>query len=176
VPVVVVSVLGDETIGLSLGATAILPKPVDRERLVAMLHKVTRRPATVLVVEDDAASRELVRRVLEEQGCRVLVAEDGKRAIAVMEQETPDLLILDLMMPEMDGFEVIERLRAHPPWAKVPVVVTTAKDLTADDRRRLNGHVQEVMKKGAYDRDGVVGWLRTLVGASNGGGRAGGAA
>ena len=163
VPVVLVSIVSDRAIGLALGATDILAKPVERERLVAMLRRVARMPATVLVVEDDPEARELVKRTLEDHGCRVISAENGEAALACLEKGAPDMVLLDLLMPEMDGFAVIDRLKQHERWRSIPVVVTTAMDLGAEDRARLRGHVQEILTKGTYTQEDLVHWLRRFV-------------
>jgi CheY-like chemotaxis protein len=117
----------------------------------------------VLVVEDDAALRALVRGMLEKEGCVVAEAENGRVALDRVAENRPELILLDLMMPEMDGFTFIEALRQNEAWRAIPVVVVTAKDLTAEDRARLNGQVQHVLQKRSYSRDELLGRMREQI-------------
>ena len=93
-------------------------------------------------------------------------AADGRAALARLRETVPGVILLDLMMPEMDGFELMEAMRREAGWVSIPVVVLTAKDLTAEDRERLNGRVERVLQKGAYTKDALLGEVRRLVGAS----------
>lgn len=106
-----------------------------------------------------------MRRMLEKEGWRVAEAENGYAGLERVAEKLPDLILLDLMMPEMDGFQFLEELRKHEEWRSIPVVVVTAKDLTEEDRLRLNGSVQTILKKGAYGRDGLLNEVRDLVAA-----------
>ena len=166
IPVVMVSMLDDAPVGYALGAAEYLVKPVDRDRLLAALERC--RPAAgegaVLVVEDDDATRELLVRLLEKEGHRVTEARDGREALAAAERSAPRLVLLDLMMPEMDGFEFIEALRGRPALASIPVVVLTARTLTEEDRRRLNGSVERIVQKGAQPLDQVLREVGALLG------------
>jgi CheY-like chemotaxis protein len=103
----------------------------------------------VLVVDDDAASRRMLRTMIEKEDCEIVEAADGEAALKLVAQSPPGMILLDLMMPQMDGFEFAERLHANPQWRSIPVAVMTAKDLTNDDRQRLNGFVSKVIQKGA---------------------------
>ena len=175
-PVVLVTLTDDKQMGYALGASDYLPKPVDFDRLTATLRRLDGRvhcpgdaPADagyILVVEDDAALRELVRRTLERSGWRVAEAADGAAAIDQLERELPRLIVLDLLMPNVDGFTVVEQLRQRPAWAAVPVVVVTAADLSQADRDRLHGHVQQIIRKGGYRLDELAGVVRQAVGAA----------
>jgi CheY-like chemotaxis protein len=120
----------------------------------------------VLIVDDDPLTRGQLRRALEAERWTVAEAENGRRALERMQDGLPALVLLDLMMPEMDGFELLETLRAHETWRTVPVVIVTAKDLTAEDLRRLNGSVERVIRKADRDRDALLGEVRDLVAAS----------
>jgi len=166
VPVVIISMVDGHEMGRVLGAADYLPKPVDRERLAAVVRRYrgTRRPAPALVIEDDLAARELLRRTLEQDGWRVEVAGNGRDGLRALEGELPDLILLDLMMPEMDGFAFVEALRANPAWAAIPVLVVTARDLTNEDRRRLEGQVRQVLQKGAFSRDELAREIRRHAG------------
>jgi DNA-binding response OmpR family regulator len=114
----------------------------------------------VLIVEDDDATRELLRRTLAAGGYRVQVAGDGRAGIDCVSRETPALVVLDLMMPEVDGFQFLDELRAQPRWRAVPVVVVTAKELTAGDLARLNGGVQYILEKERLRGDELVARVR----------------
>ncbi|HXH84185.1 MAG TPA: GAF domain-containing protein, partial [Candidatus Tectomicrobia bacterium] len=165
IPVVMLTIVDDRNLGYALGASEYLTKPVDRERLVTALRK-HRRDLPVLVVDDDATLRELLRRTLEAEGYAVVEAENGRAALERLREVTPGLVLLDLMMPEMDGFEFVAEMRRHAGWASIPIVVITAKDLSRDDHDRLNGYVQRILQKGAYGREQLLAEVRDLVTAS----------
>jgi signal transduction histidine kinase/CheY-like chemotaxis protein len=167
IPVVMVSMLDDQDIGYALGAADYLTKPFDREGLVSTLRRYRdgKAPRPVLVVEDDAATREVIRRTLERDGWIVSEAENGRAALDSLARAVPDLIVLDLMMPEMDGFEFVGELRRTEAGRKVPVVVVTAKEITAEDRERLNGHVGRIFHKGSFSREELTSELRRALGA-----------
>jgi len=168
VPVVMLTMLDDRHLGLALGASDFMTKPIDRERLRQIISRYRRDGAgDVLVVEDDASTRELLRRQLESEGWQVSEAENGRAALTALEQQRPSLILLDLMMPVMDGCQFAAELRKHDQWNDIPVVVITAKDLTPEERRALNGDVQGVLQKGAFGRGDLLREIRHLVGASN---------
>jgi signal transduction histidine kinase/CheY-like chemotaxis protein len=165
IPVVMVTIVDDRSLGYALGAADYLTKPIDRERLVAVLAR-HRPERPVLVVDDDPALRELLRRTLEREGYAVLEADDGRAALARIGERVPGLILLDLMMPHMNGFELLGELRARPEWRGIPVVVVTAKDLTPEERQRLNGHVEKILAKGAVGPEALLAEVRELVAAS----------
>jgi CheY-like chemotaxis protein len=165
IPVVMLTIVDDRNLGYALGAADYLTKPIDRDRLLAVLARHA-RDAQVLVVDDDPDVRGVLRRMLEKAGYRVAEAEHGRAALARLAEATPDLVLLDLMMPEMDGFEFLDELRRGGLARGVPIVVVTAKDLTADDHRRLNGSVERILGKSALDRDTLLAEMRDLVAAS----------
>ena len=158
-------IVDDKNLGYALGADDYLTKPIDRERLLAAMKKY-RHDLPVLVVDDDDVLRELLRRILEKDGYTVVEARNGKEALARLNELTPGIILLDLMMPEMDGFELVEELRHHDRWRAIPVLVVTAKELTAEDRARLNGYVEKVLQKGASSRDALLREVGDLVAAS----------
>jgi CheY-like chemotaxis protein len=165
IPVIMMTIMNETEIGYVLGAAEHLSKPIDRERLTALLQKF-RGPgedADVLVVEDDEATRQVVRRTLVKQGWSVAEAENGRRALQQLAKAKPALVLLDLMMPEMDGFEFVAEMRKQEAWQSIPVVVLTSKDLSADERRRLQGNVEKVLQKGAYGRDALLREVRRIV-------------
>jgi GAF domain-containing protein/DNA-binding response OmpR family regulator len=165
IPVIMLTIVDDRNLGYTLGASDYLTKPIDRERLVTVLRKY-RRDRPVLVVDDDAAVRQLLRRMLEPEGYEVLEAENGRIALERLRETSPSVVLLDLMMPEMDGFEFIAEFRRREAWRAIPIVVITAKDLSLDDRERLNGYVQKILQKGAHGRDALLAEVRELVAAS----------
>ena len=127
-----------------------------------------RRDLPVLVVDDDAAVRMLLRRILEAEGYSVVEAENGRAALERMSERAPGAILLDLMMPQMDGFEFLSALHEREAWRQIPVVIVTAKDLTAEDHERLNGSVVRILQKGAYEREDLLAEVRTLLAASIG--------
>ncbi len=153
IPVVIVTMLSDRGIGLSLGAVDVLTKPVDRAQLAALISNLLRRDGPVLIVEDETGAREMIRHTIEKMGLPVAEAVDGRQALLWLgEHPTPAMILLDLMMPEMDGFEVLDALAAHAEWREIPVIVITAKELSAAERERLLRQAQKVIAKGAASR------------------------
>jgi CheY-like chemotaxis protein len=151
--------------GFALGAVDYLTKPVDWARLRGLVRSL--RPAAstepVLVVDDEPDVRDMLRRALETDGLAVLEAEHGRAALARIATQRPALILLDLTMPEMDGFEFLDVLRRSPEGRAIPVVVLTARDLTPEDRQRLNGQVEQILLKGPHDRDELLAEIRRLL-------------
>jgi CheY-like chemotaxis protein len=152
VPVVVVSVVGDHEIGLSLGASAILPKPFGPNELMQELHRLGFSPdrageLTVAVVDDDPRAVELMCVYLQQTGYRILKAYGGQEGIDMIQREKPDLIVLDLLMPDLGGIEVIEVLKRHADTAQIPIIMVTAKQFSDHDRSQLNSHVLSVVSK-----------------------------
>jgi signal transduction histidine kinase/CheY-like chemotaxis protein len=162
IPVVMLTIVDDRNLGYALGAADYLTKPIDRERLVAVLKKY-RRDLPALVVDDDPVLRELLGRTLNAAGYTVVGAENGRVALERLRELAPSVILLDLMMPEMDGFEFLAALRGHEAWRGIPVVVVTARDLSSEDRERLNGRVERILQKGAYGREALLEEVRALV-------------
>lgn len=165
IPVVMLTIVDDRNMGFALGAADYMTKPIDWNRLTIVLKKYRREDQrqTVLLVEDEVAARDLVRRLLKKEGWAITEAQNGRVALERMAEQRPALILLDLMMPEMDGFQFIEELRKHEQWRSIPIVVLTAKDLTAEDCRRLSGCVEKILQKGAYSREELLSELRTIV-------------
>ncbi|CAA7625903.1 hybrid sensor histidine kinase/response regulator [Magnetospirillum sp. UT-4] len=164
IPVIMVSMAGDAEMAVALGATHVVPKPVDRNALAAILGQL--RPGAagrVLVVEDDPNNRDMLTRMLVGDGWSVDTAANGRLALDRVAERLPDLVLLDLMMPEMDGFDFLIALRRNPEAREVPVVVLTAKDVTAEDRARLAGSAQRILAKGAVDRESLLAELHRLI-------------
>jgi CheY-like chemotaxis protein len=163
-PVIMLTMTDNKSMGFSLGATDYLTKPVDRRRLLDLLEKTAHGPgAPLLLVEDEPNTREMMRRTLEREGWRVVEASDGRAALEQLQAERPGLIVLDLMMPQMDGFEFLSEMRKNGDWQNIPVVVVTAKTLTDDEHERLNGKVERVLQKAAYERDALLREVRDLV-------------
>jgi signal transduction histidine kinase/DNA-binding response OmpR family regulator len=164
IPVVIVTMLSDRGIGLSLGAVEVLTKPVERAQLTALIHNLVRREGPVLVVEDDAGAREMIRQTIEKMSLPVAEADNGLQALSWLgEHPLPAVILLDLMMPEMDGFEVLDALAAHAQWREIPVIVITAKQLTAVERERLLGQARKVIEKGGASRLDIVAAINEAV-------------
>ena len=165
IPVVMATMVADRSLGYSLGASDYLMKPVTRERLQTALakYKCDPPPCSVLLVEDDADSRDLLRTMLTREGWDVTSAGDGVEALAQMERHTPKVILLDLMMPNMDGFEFTAHLSKREEWRKIPVLVVTAKNLTEPERARLNGHVERILTKDALAIDALLSEVRSLI-------------
>lgn len=158
IPVVMLTMVEDKSTGFSLGATDYLTKPINREQLHKVLSKyyVPDKACAVLLVEDDVSIREMMVHALEKTDWRVMEASDGRAALAQLEHNKPQLIILDLMMPIMDGFEFLIELRAHAQWQDIPVIVLTAKDLTEEDRRILSGRVEQIFEKNAASHEQLM--------------------
>jgi len=154
-PVILLSIVDQKNRGYALGAADYLVKPVDRAKLIETLTRICGSSSgKALLVDDDEMVRRSVRQALEPIGWKVTEAENGQVAVEVLATARPDVIILDLMMPKMDGFEFLDELRSRPDWQDIPVVVITAKDLTEKDRARLNGGVERVIQKS--DRDEML--------------------
>jgi GAF domain-containing protein/DNA-binding response OmpR family regulator len=152
IPVVLMSIVDEKNRGYALGAADYLVKPVDRTKLVETLTSICGNAAgRTLLVDDDEVVRRSVRQALEPIGWTVIEAENGQVAVDSLTAGLPDVIILDLMMPKMDGFEFMDELRGRPEWREIPVVVITAKDLTEEDRDRLNGGVERIIQKSNRD-------------------------
>jgi signal transduction histidine kinase/CheY-like chemotaxis protein len=163
IPVIMITMADDRSTGYALGASDYLTKPIDRERLAASVQRYRQGGQVVLVVEDDDDTREMMARTLASDGWTVRQAANGRLALDCVREAVPELILLDLMMPEMDGFEFIAQLRENEPWRAIPVVVVTAKDMTAEDHLRLQGNVRKVFRKASFSRDELVGEIRAAI-------------
>lgn len=159
IPVLVISLVDNKDIGFGLGATDYLSKPVSRNDLLSKLSsygflpKVNKSYSKVLVVDDDPKSVELLNTILSAEGYDVLTASGGREGIEKAFHHKPDLILLDLMMPEVSGFDVVDKLRMSPETNTIPIIVVTSKDLTPSDKEKLNHCVSLVVKKGMYSNE-----------------------
>jgi CheY-like chemotaxis protein len=151
--------------GAALGATEFLTKPIERRQLVALLDRYATKSdeRNVLIIDDTPEVRELQRRLFEQEGWQVSEAGNGAEALDRLSEATPSLILLDLMMPVMDGFEFILQARKEPAWRSIPIVVVTAKDLTEVDRQRLQGSVVGLIEKRGFGQTELLEQLRDLV-------------
>jgi adenylate cyclase len=165
IPVVMLTILDDKNRGLALGATDFLTKPFDPERLRTVLARYGGQKAErrALIVEDDADTRVWLRRMLREEGWTAIEAANGRDALARLADGVPDVVLLDLIMPEMDGFELLEELRRHEVWRRLPVVVVTAAELSEADHERLNGLVLKVLHKTGTSREALLAELHEVL-------------
>jgi len=174
IPVIVLSFVSNKTRGFALGASDYLIKPVDGKRLGNLVRKYQHQhhdddsnPINhILIVEDDLSARQMLRELLERDGWRVWEAEDGSTALKQLTQHTPSLILLDLVLPQISGFELIDLLRNTPDWARIPIIVTTAMDLTSRESSQLQGCVEQILQKGSYNCEDLLRDIRGLVNAS----------
>jgi len=165
IPVLMLTMVDDKSKGYSLGATDYLTKPVDREQLHNALSRyyTPGESCSVLLVEDDKPTREVMTRTLEKSDWIVAEAGNGREALDRLSQQKPRLILLDLMMPVMDGFDFLLEMRTNAEWQDIPVIVLTAKDLTEEDRRVLSGRVEQIVEKGACTHEQVVNLIHQVI-------------
>jgi len=166
IPVILLTKVADaQTAGSALGASDYLVKPIDGEKLLAILgrHSVPRKETSILVVEDDASTREMIVRLVEREGWMAVPAADGRQAMELLGTFTPSLVLLDLLMPEVDGFSVLREMRASETWRDIPVVVVTSLDLTGEVRRLLQQQAERVLQKGRYTTSELLDEVRNSV-------------
>jgi CheY-like chemotaxis protein len=167
IPVIMLTIVNEKNMGYALGASDYLTKPIDRSRLISTLKKYSNGSTdVVLLVEDEVIVREMVSRTLQKENWQVVEAENGRVALELLRKNQPRVILLDLMMPEMDGFQFLAKLRENTLWRAIPIVVITAMDLSLEDRQRLEGYVKHILQKGAYSRDELLQEVRELVAAS----------
>ena len=169
IPVVVVSVAADHEVGLSLGAAAVLQKPIGRNEFAHELHKLgfdpePDREVKVLVVDDDPNTVDLMSAYLSRPGYSVLRAFGGQEGIELTQRHLPDVVVLDLLMPDVGGIEVVEALKRNEATAQIPVIVVASRQFSSDDREQLNRHVLSVVDKGGLARERFLGEVRRAFG------------
>jgi hypothetical protein len=169
IPIVMISIVEDKKMGFSLGVCDYLTKPIDRERLLEVLSRYAGKKSSrfALLVDDQPDNRDLLRRMMEADGWRILEATDGLQALEAARRQRPDIILLDLMMPVMDGFEFIDHLQRDEALSAVPVLVITAKDITPQDRARLGGHIHNIISRGAYTEQDLLKFTHQMISANN---------
>jgi len=156
IPVIMASMLDERERGLKMGADAFVTKPFSREILSGLLHKhVDHLAPRALIVEDDVKTRDLLARMLDDHGFSVSTASDGTEALATLRARPYDIVLLDLLLPKINGFQIVDEIREDPTLEPLPILVITGAELDADSRRRLQGQVERVLKKGACSRDQI---------------------
>jgi PAS domain S-box-containing protein len=165
IPVVMLTMVNNKEMGFSLGVDDYMLKPIERGSFVSVLRKYCspEPSATILVVEDDSTTREMLRSTLEKEDFTVDEAPNGAEALRKLATIRPAVILLDLMMPEMDGFQFTREVRANPDWQSIPIVVMTAKDITAEDRARLDGKVSRILQKGACGREELLAEITSRI-------------
>ncbi len=158
IPVIMLTMLDERGLGFAMGAADYLTKPIDLQQLTGVLqrHIERRQNQSILIIEDDNVTRAMNRRLLEREGWTVYEASDGKSGLEEVAAHRPGLILLDLMMPELDGFGFVSTLSQRPAWSEIPVVVITAKELTDEERRVLDAHAARVLRKGTYGKEALL--------------------
>jgi signal transduction histidine kinase/CheY-like chemotaxis protein len=173
VPVIIVTVVDERDVGLALGAVDYFVKPVDREALLERLSrytfttKVRERTVRVLAVDDDPAALTFIETTLSHEGFEVVSRPDGRSAVELAQEDSIDLVICDLVMPDVDGFGVVAALKGDERTRDIPILILTAHELTGDDKERLNGNILGVVQKGSAAKVGLQEWLGTATGAGS---------
>ena len=165
IPVFMVSMVADRAMGQVMGARECLSKPVSRDALLSALNRYRSaqdNKMTVLVIEDDPASSELLKRMLTPYGCTVLAALDGTSALSILTRQRPDLILLDLLLPDIDGLSIAEALHSEESWKDIPILVVTGKELSQEDQDRLQNCVELVLHKGRFGKEELIRYLRAL--------------
>ena len=148
IPVILLTIVDEKNRGFALGASEYLVKPIDRDKLIRVLRRLcSPSGGSILVVDDDEISRGGLKNALQQAGWKVAEADNGQIALTRLNEARPSAILLDLMMPEMDGFEFLDEVRRHEEWHDIPIIVITARDVTAEDRARLNGRVESIIQK-----------------------------
>jgi signal transduction histidine kinase/CheY-like chemotaxis protein len=168
IPVVIVSMTDEQGAGFALGAADFLVKPVDRTRLLSALSRCVsppREPRTLVAIDDDPVDLDLLEATLAPEGWRVVRARGGEEGVRAVRKERPAVVVLDLLMPDVDGFAVVEQLRADPLVGDVPVVVLTSKEMTSADRERLAGQISFLAQKGTFPQAELLSLVGRVAGA-----------
>lgn len=165
IPIVILSMIDDKATGLALGAADYLRKPVERTHLIKVLkrHMASNTGSHLLIVEDDPDTRDLFLRTAQREGWQPSIANNGVIGLEKLAEQIPDLILLDLMMPEMDGFTFLSEMKQNPLWQDIPVIVVTAKTLTEEDRKTLGESTQRVVQKGEYTPTRLIAEIRRIL-------------
>ncbi|WP_455366188.1 ATP-binding response regulator [Kaarinaea lacus] len=166
IPVIMLTMINEKSTAYSLGATAYLSKPIDREELTGTVNRCVRKAGqeTILVIDDDADARKLARLILENDGYSVIEAENGYLGLMRVAERIPSVILLDLLMPNMNGHEFLNELELNERWQDIPVIALTAMELDENERQGLEKRVSMVIQKGAYSIDQVLNAVREITG------------
>ena len=165
IPIIIVTIGDYEKMAKDFGVVEFLSKPITWDNLHQILekYKVVSKSKHILVVDDDSSTRTILRKMLIKDGWRVDEAENGKVAIERMGMQIPELILLDLLMPVMDGFKFLKEIKKVDAWLKIPIIVITSKDLTVDDYSFLTDNVDKVIQKGKYNRQEIIDQIDTSI-------------
>jgi DNA-binding response OmpR family regulator len=168
IPVIIISMLDNKEVGYTLNADDYFVKPVDKNKFLQKIKELNsvkkiKQDGTVLVIDDDPMSVKLTSSILEDSGYKVLKAYGGKEGIEIAKEKNPQLIILDLMMPEMTGFDVLDELKKYNETKDIPVIVLTARDLTKEDMKVLDGRIKQLMTKGSFDKKDFLGEIKKYL-------------
>ncbi len=171
IPIVLTSKVNKESLAFDIGQADFLTKPIDRQQLLQMMVKFDlladgkrgkKTPSSILIVDDDPQNIRLIKAMLKPFNIEVMVADGGKAGVDMALKKKPDLIILDLMMPDVDGFEVVSRLKEDPAASQIPILIYTAKNITSEDRERLQGNIQSIIQKGDFGKDRFLEMINNL--------------
>ncbi|MDQ6883962.1 MAG: response regulator [Candidatus Dormibacteraeota bacterium] len=171
IPIVLTSKVNKESLPFDIGQADFLTKPIDRQQLLQMMVKFDlladgkrgkKTPSSILIVDDDPQNIRLIKAMLKPFNMEVMIADGGKAGLEIAMKKKPDLIILDLMMPDVDGFEVVSKLREDPAAAQIPILIYTAKNITSEDRERLQGNIQTIIQKGDFGKDRFLEMINNL--------------
>jgi CheY-like chemotaxis protein len=163
IPVVIVSMVAHESRRLVVGAAEVVEKPIDRQALIAALRRTLgKEPRRILIVDDEPDARDLLSSYLEDEGAEIRTARDGVEALRLLEDYIPDIVLVDLLMPNMDGVQLIARLNEKEPYRSIPIIVVTSKKLTREEEERLERSTLAVLRKGALLEQELIGALQRI--------------
>jgi CheY-like chemotaxis protein len=171
IPIVLTSKINKESLPFDIGQADFLTKPIDRQQLLQMMVKFDlladgkrgkKTPSSILIVDDDPQNIRLIKAMLKPFNMEVMVADGGKAGLELALKKKPDMIILDLMMPDVDGFEVVSKLREDPAASQIPILIYTAKNITSEDRERLQGNIQSIIQKGDFGKDRFLEMINNL--------------
>ncbi|MGR3319413.1 MAG: response regulator, partial [Candidatus Anammoxibacter sp.] len=165
IPIIVASIIDNKKLGFTLGACEYMVKPIEKEILIGWLDRIAKKRAirNVLLVDDDQDQIYALNKILKDKGFNISTATVGIKALDILKEEEIDLVTLDLMMPEMDGFQVLEALKKRKEWRRIPVLIITAKDLTQKEKATINGNVRMIFEKGRYELEEVMKEVHSLI-------------
>ncbi len=170
IPVIIISMLDERNVGFGLGAVDYFVKPVQKDALLESLRKVTgarlklRQSAKILVIDDDRSVTDLMQVILEAEGCTVLKATDGREGLRLAQEDRPDLIILDLVMPEISGFNVAYQLKHNPKTQSIPIIVMTSMEIDEETKEQLQGFVVSLMKKSGFTKKDLLQEISAIEG------------